>query len=177
LILLLALLTRIALGAPGRAVPAAPVLADRVPSLAGEPLLMIDLGPSLAARGNHLGWAFHAGIVGKVDYRLPLYVGGEATTYYWNGAEAGMAGMAIAATALWHFDIGGRWIRPYAGASLGTFLRHHEGRALGVSPTFSVRPGLLVAILDLASLSLEPRFGLLDGEFVFQGQANAVFSL
>lgn len=170
LILLLALLTRICLAEPR-------VIRERLPSLPPEPRLLLDIGPSLAVRGNHLGWGLHTGIVGKVTPRYPIYVGGEATTLYWSPAASGVAGMAVAATGLWHFNLGNRWIRPYAGLSLGTFLRHREGQPLSVSPSFAVRPGLLVAIVDLVSLSLEPRFGLIESEFVLQGQANAVFSL
>lgn len=142
---------------------------------------LLSLGTGVAVAGEEMGWVLHWGVLGRVVPWLPLYVGADIGAHYWRHSPTTpattMAGIQILASAVYEFDFGRAPIRPYMGLSIGPFLKNNVDSGFSVSAAAMLRPGMLFALNDLASLSLEPRLGFLEGEFLLHGQASAVFPL
>lgn len=188
LILLLALLTRIALAEvswpeelSGKARRAAAVVSESLADDSG-PDYLLSLGTGLAVIDQQMGWVMHWGAMGKVVPDQDWYVGMDVGVHYWRHSPitsgASMTGIQMLASGYYAFDLGKTsFLTPYLGLSAGPFLRYRENANLAASLSVILRPGMRFRFTDVISMSLEPRIGLLEGGLVVQGQGAAVFSL
>lgn len=166
----------------GRVAPAAPVLSERLPAHSAASNWILSMGAGLAVVDQHVGWVMHWGMQTRALAEWPLYVGADVGVHYWNRSPAedqngSLTGLQALATATWQFVLSHRAAQPYLGISAGPFFRNYTDSPLGLSISAVLRPGITFPLSDAASLGIEPRIGLLEGSFLLQGQASAVFFL
>lgn len=164
----------------GRAISAAPVSVEKIATgTAVEEGYFISMGTGMAVVDKYVGWIMSWGALGRIDEDWPVYVGADIGVHYWRSSpsmpSANLTGIQILGSSVYQFR-GDSFLRPYVGISFGPFLRNAE-KGLTTSAVLLARPGILFTVSEIASLGLEPRFGLFEGSFVLEGQANAVFSL
>jgi hypothetical protein len=159
----------------------------------------IWIGPGIAIYdgnyGNILGPKTNVALTMNVSWMaratpsLPFYVGIDGALYFWNSlSEEGrsIAGTGIQAlpTAIYQFTLPTRLIiHPYLGLSFGPHIYVGQNQAQGGASTqaafleFLVRPGVQWELNSGFSLNFEPKFGVLNADFVCIPQLTASLAI
>lgn len=154
--------------------------------------VFFSAGPGLALLNGNTGWAVNVGALTEVSRGSNLFVGADLGLNFWNFNTAGVVGSRIPTgttgiqllpTAIYRFQVAGA-LFPYVGASVGPHIAVSSFTLGGVRQTETdlqfellFRPGFFVTLGRAVSLQVEGKLGVLDSDFIFLPQANAVFAL
>lgn len=195
IVLLLALLARVAMGAP--APQRAPSVRESVSSRKALPL-DLTFGPGIVVMpdtsgfggSSSTGLALSLSATTPVARTFPLYVGLETGLDFYSPSQFVSAkSIRLLPTAFYKFSFGKSPVHPYAGLLVGiniAFSSFDNGLGgFGFAPQsdskvyFELlsRFGCSFDLSNLISLWAEPRFGLVSDQFVFMGLTGITFSL
>ncbi len=178
LFLILVLLTTFSFGAAR--LPKAGVVRTESLTAPEEPMFLMTMGTGIGVADKQMGWALNWGALMSLDLVEPIYVGVDMGAYYWgtdfSRADKSLTAIQVNGTVVYQFPLLASWFHPYFGASLGPVFvtRNEKGLEMGFSGW--LRPGLLVPIMDKASIGLEPKLGVLESSFVMVAQLSGVFT-
>ncbi len=163
-----------------------------IPGEANAADVFLNAGLGLAMLGGNTGWAFNLGALTEYSKNSNLFVGADLGLNLWNFNTAGVVGSRVPTsatgiqllpTAIYRFQVAGAWY-PYVGVSAGPYVRINNYELAGVSQSDTdlqlellFRPGFFLNIGKTVSLQVEGKLGVLDAQFVFLPQANAVLAL
>ena len=151
-------------------------------------LVRLSVAPSLA----FINGVFGVGAATSITFYTAnaLFVGFETGFYRWSARSstgflsASMTSIPLMATILYRFSISDSPLHPYAGVAAGvsiTFGSVTFGSSSGSGSALNfeglLRPGLELEVTPTMALYFEPKFGLLDSNFLFLPQVGAAFSL
>ena len=151
-------------------------------------------------KSGSFGYALNASVMGQASSELPIYLGLDFGLDFWGfSTPGGMAapgtstdlnavGVQFLPSAIYRFDMATAYnIYPYFGFSLGPHFLIFRQRTIGadIRSTSSTdvyfellaRPGANFQILDNVAVNFEPKFGVLNWQFIFLPQVNFVLSL
>lgn len=161
-----------------------------IPGENGSSNLFFTAGAGLAVTNGNYGWAVNIGTLSEVVTESNLFVGADLGINVWNFENTGAGrvntstrGIQLLPSAIYRFQISGS-LFPYVGASVGphvSIVNFVEG---GVAQSETdlqfellLRPGFFAYLGKTVSLQVEGKLGVLNGDFIFLPQANAVFAL
>jgi len=156
----------------------------------------LSIGPGLGFLNGILGFGLNASwVINAATTEVPLFIGLDTGLHTWTeSASSGLARLDVSltsipllATGYFLFDIPASNIHPFLGLSIGPNVTIGSAKlsfggssasrsATNVYFQALVRSGFEFDMAPDISFSIEPKLGLLDGEFVFLPQMNAVFS-
>jgi hypothetical protein len=192
IVFLIALLTRLSLGAETN-----PEVTTTAPKSGGLPV-EIFLGPDMAVKSGRLGtgWGFNVGAVTPVFSGIPVYAGVDFGLNFWSYQYAAgfvsrpgitlpterTVGVQLLPTAFYRLPVPALgYLHPFFGVSVGPTILVTSGiaRRSGTRLVFEAlfRPGLGIDLTEKFSLNIEPKLGLLDGDFLFQPVLSASLAL
>jgi hypothetical protein len=163
---------------------------ETVRTVHGFPPWSVNLGTGLAIYNGSTGWALGVGSLYQVT-DAPLFVGADLGLNFWSFSAVmgttsyGATGVQLLPTAVYALrQEAVRGLHPYFGLSIGPHLYSESRTVAGVTTTntqafFEVlfRVGANYTLSQTVALQVEPKFGLLNGNFIFLPQVSAVIAL
>ncbi len=154
--------------------------------------VFFSAGPGLALYHGNTGWSVNIGALTEVSQNSNLFVGADLglNLWYYNTAgvvgsriPTGTTGIQLLPTAIYRFQVAGS-LFPYVGLSVGPHVAISSFTLGGVRQSETdlqfellFRPGFFITLGRTVSLQVEAKLGVLDSDFIFLPQANAVFAL
>jgi len=177
---------------PQQTLPATPTepVSDTSRKISNFPL-DVSVGTGLGFMSGSTAFLLNAGITTEVSPELPLWVGFDTGFNFWGSTlSTSTTGIQLLPTAVYKIALPSTdRIRPFAGLSMGPNILVSStslssgGLTINSSSSTRVvfeilfRPGVEFDLSHLIALTFEPKFGILDGHFIFAPQAACVFRL
>lgn len=197
IILLIALLARMAMGAPSRVPANRQVVRETIQTrtqsidLSVGPGVVVQPDTSGLGQGSTAGFALVVGATTPISATFPLHVGIETGLDFWSPSQnVGVKGIRLLGTAYYKFGSPRSVVRPYVGLLIGpniTIATTSFGlEGFGIEQSQSQtkvffellsRTGVAFDLSPAVSLWVEPRFGLLSDQFAFMAVSGLAFAL
>ena len=168
-----------------------------VPSLvftAGTGLVIHSGNLARQYNSGTVGYALNAGVLSQVT-EAPLYLGLDfAMNFFGYQPPAGVTdnssvGLQFLPTMVYRFgEVAGYNVAPYFGFSAGPHLHVHRTRTSAAGTTNSnsstnlwfqllARPGVDFNLMEMLAINVEPKFGVLNWDFIFLPSVNVSVAL
>ncbi len=158
---------------------------------AGAGNLQLELGATAALLDNELGYGGSVTFLGRISPETAFYVGLESGLSHWSSGQVQLGGshaaelnvIPVLAVAQYEFEIDDSSVRPYLGIAPGVgFAIHGSVDPQGDQAALKARTDVYFELLfkpgvAFGSFFVEPKLGLIDGNFVFLPTVGLVLAI